>query len=310
MNFEKKQLPSVSPRLHFEGEAAFKAAQMSKKQSFLNPNIKDETMARVAYNSRHTNDTCSEASCSDMTSSNDSTTSRTLYADSPTSAYEGKVYNEAFVRQHSKIGSITRKEILMELDELKFAKTVKICSENSTLLEEETSPTDSLVSSDSGDTSIKKQVSSKATFEDIEEIDLEDTSNPDLVNLISPETPGTPTHVTNSLSFSDDGNKDEFLIDDEICDQPQLVFNSKHNNSESASIYSPEKLISKNVHTHSRESMVSQCKSKPQMPSPSRNILRRSESYNTLSLHDSISSDDLMGDFEGSLDSIDRQVML
>lgn len=266
----------------------------------------DKSTISVAYSSKTANNNYSDASCSDMTSSTDSTTSRTLYAESCTSSYDNKVYNEAFVQQHSKIGSITRKEILMELDELKFAKTVKICSENSTLLEEETSPTDSLVSSDSGETSIKKQVSSKATFEDIEEIDLEDTSNPDLVDLISPETPGTPTHVLNSLSFSDDGNKDEFLIDDEICDQPQLMFNSKHKNSEATSIYSPEKLNSKNATMHSRESIVSQSNSKLQIQSPSRNALKRSESCNTLSLHDSISSDDLMGDFEGSLDSIDR----
>lgn len=253
--------------------------------------------------SRSGNDSCSNRG---IPSSTDSTSSKTKLADSSLKTMERKSFKEASAHQAPKIGSVTRKEILMEMNELKFANTVKICSENSTLLEEETSPTDSLVSSDSGETSTRKQFASKATFEDIEEIDLEDTSNPELVNLLSPETPGTPTRMSNSMSFSDDGNKDEFLIDDEICDQPQLMFNEKHKSSGSTTNFSPDKQISKTARTHSKESIISQNNSNAQIKSPSRNILKRSESHDTLSLHDSISSDDLMGDFAGSLDSIDR----
>lgn len=38
----------------------------------------------------------------------------------------------------------------------------------------------------------------------------------------SPGSPGTPTHASNSLSLSSDAR--DFLIDDEIADQPGLVF--------------------------------------------------------------------------------------
>lgn len=40
----------------------------------------------------------------------------------------------------------------------------------------------------------------------------------------TPETPGTPTHVSGSLSLSD--GRDYF--DDEIADQPALLFRSKY----------------------------------------------------------------------------------
>lgn len=42
--------------------------------------------------------------------------------------------------------------------------------------------------------------------------------------LTSPDSPSTPTHGSNSLSISDGR---DFLIDDEIADQPQLCFSEK-----------------------------------------------------------------------------------
>lgn len=42
-------------------------------------------------------------------------------------------------------------------------------------------------------------------------------------NKNSPESPGTPTHASGSLSLSD--GRDFF--DDEIADQPALLFRSK-----------------------------------------------------------------------------------
>lgn len=205
--------------------------------------------------------------------------------------------------QKRRMGSVTRKELLLEMEELKFAETVKICSKNCDNLEEETSPNDSPVSSESGEAIMRKQAACRTMFEDIEEPDLEHT-NLELVNLISPETPGSPTHVSNSMSLSDDGNKDEFLIDDEICDQPQLIFNEKHKSSVSMDIYSPFNRISK---ANSKESITSQSNIRSQrIQTPIRKNIERSGSYSTLSLQDSISSDDLMGDFEGSRETIDR----
>lgn len=222
-----------------------------------------------------------------------------------------KNLKDAFINSHSETSKNTRKELIMQRDENNFAKTLKMCSENSTLLEEEASPTDSLISSDSTD-AIPRRQKEEAEFKAINEEmeknteNLEDTSNPELMDLISPVTPGTPTHVSNSLSLSDDGNKDEFLIDDEICDQPQLIFNERGVKRGSKNIYSQNNVKSNNVPTHSEDSTFSPIRFKPQNKSPNRIASRRAESYMSLSLHDSISSDDLMGDFEGSLDSIDR----
>ena len=42
----------------------------------------------------------------------------------------------------------------------------------------------------------------------------------------SPGSPGTPTHGSDSLSGSDPRDRD-FLIDDEIADQPGLVFDNR-----------------------------------------------------------------------------------
>lgn len=44
----------------------------------------------------------------------------------------------------------------------------------------------------------------------------------DINEKLTPPSPGTPTNASNSLSLSD--GKDDFLIDDDIADQPSLVF--------------------------------------------------------------------------------------
>lgn len=202
--------------------------------------------------------------------------------------------------------STLKKHIMLQIDEHKFAKTIKKCSENSTFLEEETSRTDNLIRRDSAEAILRRQAEFKAIHEEIEKEteDLEDTSNPELMNLVSPVTPETPTHVSNSLSFSDDGNKDEFLIDDEICDQPQLIFNER--GKKSKNMYYPD-IVKLNVApSHFEDSTFPTANFAPQIQSPDIIVTKRSESCISLSLHDSISSEDLMGDFQGSLDSIDR----
>lgn len=196
---------------------------------------------------------------------------------------ETDVFNDAFKRQQQNM----RKEFFMRMDELKFANTVKICSENLTLLEEETSPTDSLVSSDSGEALMRKKVTCKTMFEEIEEHDLEGTSNHELDNVVSLET---PVDVSNSMSLSDDGNKDEFLIDDDI--------------------YSPYLRLHEDspyirLHEDMKEAVEDSYKSLTALNDiRTQNILASTEKKlegSTLSLQNSISSDDLMGDF-----SIDR----
>lgn len=232
--------------------------------------------------------------------------------------------NDAFMRQ-PKMGSISRKELFIQMDEIKFAETVDKVKD-SALLDDETSPTDSLVSSsDSGDVLMKKidaildeGARTRKNFADIKEQDLEDIT-PELVDLVSPMTPGTPTHASNSLSLSD-GNRDDFLIDDEYADQPALVFNKKHKGSTShlddyktASInLTSDTPTLRDITMNSNGSIRSvnkiQSMKSQQSPAVNRKTLERSGSLDTLSPCDSIASDDLMADFElnSSLDSIDR----
>lgn len=98
---------------------------------------------------------------------------------------------------------------------------------NDILIDDETSPSDSLISSTASDDLCSKQ---KAKKQRSMETIIKDGDEKDIINLneVSPifevASPishnGTPTHATNSFSFSDgDGNRD-FLIDDEIADQP------------------------------------------------------------------------------------------
>lgn len=232
--------------------------------------------------------------------------------------------NDAFMRQQPKMGSISRKDLLIQMDEIKFAETVDKVRD-SALLDDETSPTDSLVSSsESGDVMMRKaertsddSAARKRQFDDIKEQDLEEIT-PELVDLVSPVTPGTPTHASNSFSLSD-GNKDDFLIDDEIADQPGLMFNDKKHKG-STSHLDDYKTASMNLTSdtptlrdiNSNSSLRSLNKLQAfkvnSSPMVNRKALERSGSLDTLSPCDSIASDDLMADFDvnSSLDSIDR----
>lgn len=92
-------------------------------------------------------------------------------------------------------------------------------------LDDETSPTDSLVSSIDSDEIISKR-NKKKINDAIKEKD--DVITPLMLDLSSPlMSPGTPTHASRSLSLSDEGGRD-FLIDDEIADQPALCFSKNH----------------------------------------------------------------------------------
>lgn len=230
--------------------------------------------------------------------------------------------NDAFMRQQPRMGSISRKEMFIQMDEIKFAQTVDK-TKDSALLDDETSPTDSLVSSsDSGDVLMKKveklqddgALRRKQIVDDMKEQDLEDITV-ELVELVSP---GTPTHASNSLSLSDSA-RDDFLIDDEIADQPALMFNKKHQGSPShhddyrtasMNLTSDTTLREISVNSHGSLRSLHKPQTLKLQPSPhaNRKTLERSGSLDTLSPCDSIASDDLMGDFDinSSLDSIDR----
>jgi hypothetical protein len=243
--------------------------------------------------------------------------------------------NDAFLRQQQQqqpkiMGSISRKELFIQVDEVKFAETVAAANKLS-LLDDETSPSESLVSSSNSDSgelpdANKKSFETKKFDEIKEEEDLEDVT-PELLDLVSP---CSPTHPSNSLSLSDAAH-DDFLIDDEIADQPALMISSKkHNGSPShrddhRSISMAMNVTSDcttttptlrdtNINSHGSLNKLQAMKTIPSdQSSPAVNrkaFLERSGSLDTLSPCDSIASDDLMADFDlaSSLDSIDRYV--
>ncbi|GAB0092567.1 hypothetical protein DMENIID0001_075700 [Sergentomyia squamirostris] len=191
------------------------------------------------------------------------------------------------------------------------------------LLEDETSPTDSLVSSCTDtDELMRKNNNKKKSFDDGKLcMDLEkdiDEISPELedINLTSPIMIGTPTHASNSLSLSEAGR--DFLIDDEIADQPALVFNDQNEPTSNMQISTADTVtLQDGKSTADGEgdlaASVTQSGHKPPQShsngvqvAPRR--LPRSESLDTLSPCESIASDDLMVDYQSqsSLDSVDR----
>ena len=296
----------------------------------LNSSVEDH---RNKNNNNNTQSYCTRKK--DIDCDEDELSSMTITAEhssSSPSKDEKEIVNDAFLKQSQqqqpRMGSISRKELFIQVDEVKFAETIA-ATQNTALLDDETSPSDSLVSSsESGDVPMKKVKESKMTINDIKEEDLEDIT-PELDDLPSP---GTPTHASNSLSLSDDVGRDDFLLDDEIADQPALMMSqtkqqkgslSHHDDYMSGamnlsstdgttptlrdiSVNSHGSLRSLNrIHMHALKTINSG------QSSPAMNrkvIMERSGSLDTLSPCDSIASDDLMGDFDinSSLDSIDR----
>lgn len=99
----------------------------------------------------------------------------------------------------------------------------------------------------------------------------------------SPGSPGTPTHGTNSLSGSDTRDRD-FLIDDEIADQPGLVFDNR----------AGHRLVDSRTISKLADEVSEALASVNPKLSSSR------QSVSTLSPCDSLTSDDLIADFDTS----------
>ncbi|XP_017028245.1 uncharacterized protein [Drosophila kikkawai] len=210
------------------------------------------------------------------------------------------------------------------LNESKFAE-LALASSSCLLLDDETSPTDSLVSSTedseeaAGGKLQKHKLNEERQQKDIDEIDIDEISpvlelDLDPPGSRSPISPGTPTHASHSLSLgSDCGN----LIDDEIADQPGLLCNSEAQEVATDTPTLMETLT--HTQTGSLRSLKSQSKARTALqqaielslrtPAAVRKaVMDRAESLDTLSPCESICSDDLMMDFDmnSSLDSIDH----
>lgn len=114
---------------------------------------------------------------------------------------------------------------LNNAENLKFAAITAAVSD--VLLDDETSPPISMMSS--WDSEAKCKIAKRIINDSIKEKDLDDISP--TFDVASPVSHGTPTHASHSFSLSDgDGGRD-FLIDDEIADQPALCFGDDHGKS-------------------------------------------------------------------------------
>ncbi|XP_054085336.1 uncharacterized protein LOC105212939 isoform X3 [Zeugodacus cucurbitae] len=204
------------------------------------------------------------------------------------------------------------KSFYNSLNETKFAEMALASS--TYLLDDETSPTDSLVSSTESEEAASKQKKHKMN-EELQEKDIDEIS-PEL-EMGSPISPGTPTHASHSLSLSDCGN----LIDDEIADQPALLFNSEAHDLVDSLTSHKDKTDTPTLmeNTGSMRSLKSQSKARSALQqaielslrtplSLRKAVMERADSLDTLSPCESICSDDLMMDFDihSSVDSIDR----
>lgn len=115
---------------------------------------------------------------------------------------------------------------LNDVENIKFAAITAAVSD--VLLDDETSPSNSMMSSMGSDEAECKKLKKKMN-DSIREKDIDDISP--IFEVASPVSHGTPTHASNSFSLSDgDGGRD-FLIDDEIADQPDLLFGEDHGES-------------------------------------------------------------------------------
>ncbi|XP_072396670.1 uncharacterized protein [Diabrotica undecimpunctata] len=177
------------------------------------------------------------------------------------------------------------KNVMLTIEDPKFAA---VASNPGTLLDDETllSPVDSVMSFSESEEIRRKLNRSSSNSKDINE-------------KLTPPSPGTPTNASNSLSISDDNDnlnnsgKDDFLIDDEIADQPALMFEDcTHplNND-----ISSETLMDSTP--KSRRRIPSGVENSPLSTKNKKFSINRTGSLDTLSPCESIASDDLMMDF-------------
>lgn len=224
------------------------------------------------------------------------------------------------------------------LNESKFAE-LALANSGCLLLEDEPSPTDSLVSSteesvEQAEGKLQKhKLNAELQQQQLEQetLDIDDIS-PVLEELEldpiiegsrsrSPLSPGTPTHASHSLSLgSDCGN----LIDDEIADQPGLLCNSEaqelatdtptlmetHTGTGGGAAAGSGSLRSLKSQSKARTALQQAIELSLRTPAAVRRaVLESAESLDTLSPCESICSDDLMMDFDlnSSIDSISQR---
>ncbi|GLH10088.1 Uncharacterized protein GBIM_15070 [Gryllus bimaculatus] len=203
--------------------------------------------------------------------------------------------------------------VILKIEDSRFAAFAATASTN--MIEDEKSPVDSLISSASAPSSSADDISEEEQQKSLLPDDGQKEQGPDCdlnslhksSNTLSPESPGTPTNASNSLSLSEGR---DFLIDDEIADQPGLTFDDGTATvgpdmaTSSAGCSSLILSVTENVTlVDTPPNAVVQRSSAPVdgSPSPAKGRrISRTGSVDTLSPCESIASDDLMLDFERS----------
>ncbi|XP_011869860.1 PREDICTED: putative uncharacterized protein DDB_G0277255 isoform X2 [Vollenhovia emeryi] len=177
------------------------------------------------------------------------------------------------------------RSVLLTIEDPAFAAAA---ATTTTLIDDETSPVDSLF--DSPTASIT-QSDGKPSKRD------EEHAHERSDNTLEDDGPGTPTNASNSLSLSE-GRE---FFDDEIADQPGLIFNDDSRARVETQSATGDQVITENSQTLIEPSSKSGAHVKGVMNSPHHGQrLHRTGSVDTLSPCESIASDDLMLDYDGS----------
>ncbi|XP_060523649.1 uncharacterized protein LOC132700390 isoform X2 [Cylas formicarius] len=182
------------------------------------------------------------------------------------------------------------KSVFLTFEDPNFAAVAASSTTGSLLDDEILSPVESLLScSDTEELVKKKLIHSSSNSKDVNE------------NLTPTSPAGTPTNATNSLSLSD--GKDDFLIDDEIADQPALVFEdtiTNDNNFSTSQNNSENTPTIKDATPKPRRKVSGSIEGSPLNIKSRKFLQSRTGSLDTLSPCESIASDDLMMDYDVS----------
>ncbi|XP_076752745.1 uncharacterized protein LOC143424515 isoform X3 [Xylocopa sonorina] len=187
----------------------------------------------------------------------------------------------------SKSGTVPKtalRSVLLTIEDPAFAAAA---ATSTALIDDETSPVDSLF--DSLTASITQSDTKAPKKENV------------MVksgNTIDDDSPGTPTNASNSLSLSE-GRE---FFDDEIADQPGLVFDDNSRAGAEPQSAMASQVVTENSHTlieSSPKTAVGHAKNATNSPHHGKRI-SRAGSVDTLSPCESIASDDLILDYEQS----------
>ncbi|XP_017795867.1 PREDICTED: putative mediator of RNA polymerase II transcription subunit 26 isoform X2 [Habropoda laboriosa] len=191
--------------------------------------------------------------------------------------------NSSNTAKNGTLPKTTLRSVLLSIEDPAFAAAA---ATSTTLIDDETSPVDSLF--DSLTASITQSDAKAPKKENV----MQQSGN-----TIDDDSPGTPTNASNSLSLSE-GRE---FFDDEIADQPGLVFDDNSKAAETQSAVTSQ-VVTENSHTlieSSPKTGVGHEKTATNSPHHGKRI-SRAGSIDTLSPCESIASDDLILDYEQS----------